>query len=380
MPLAYARWSELMGLHLWHAHQLADTQIVPVTSRCNDLVVERAALNADRVGRAEIRAAIAEAERLWHAAAGFWPTPHERSCSLTPVEAGAYAVRIAAGSALRCRVPDARLIAPGVRIPASSWSATPVLLQDLDADGLAETGVAQIGLAVPSGATPDDVLYRFIAADTGPIVAATTRIAPRRVVISGGSAQGIFDVWNLVRPVLTAGWNAQPLDAANPATYAATIEQVYAPRSILGTTDETASAIITRHDGTSAYATVRIVNAATGLVDVGDPVYDPASGQWIGGQCTWQPMPVEIRLRYQAGVADGSLDLAIARLAAAIVARPVCACDAANREIYEWQQDLSRSGATTETFAPPEPTPWGTRRGHLYAWRHVIQQQQLVAL
>jgi hypothetical protein len=75
----------------------------------------------------------------------------------------------------------------------------------------------------------------------------------------------------------------------------------------------------------------------------------------------------------------------VARLAAAELARPICACDEANREIFRWQFDLARTaGAGDEAYgaiaAGDLDNPFGTRRGHVYAWRQVKQLRQQLGI
>jgi hypothetical protein len=94
-------------------------------------------------------------------------------------------------------------------------------------------------------------------------------------------------------------------------------------------------------------------------------------------------------VRYLAGsplASDGQMQepfrTVVARLAAAELARPICGCDEASRELYRWQFDLARtSGAGDEAYgaisANDLDNPLGTRRGHVFAWRFIRQRQQL---
>jgi hypothetical protein len=65
------------------------------------------------------------------------------------------------------------------------------------------------------------------------------------------------------------------------------------------------------------------------------------------------------------------------------LARPLCACDEANRELYRWQFDLARTGGSndesyTSVSAADLDNPFGTRRGHVYAWRFVNDRRNLI--
>ncbi len=71
----------------------------------------------------------------------------------------------------------------------------------------------------------------------------------------------------------------------------------------------------------------------------------------------------------------------VARLAAAELARPICGCEDASRELFRWQFDLARSsGSGDEQYgavsAADLDNPLGTRRGHVAAWRFIRQRQR----
>jgi hypothetical protein len=93
-------------------------------------------------------------------------------------------------------------------------------------------------------------------------------------------------------------------------------------------------------------------------------------------------------VRYKAGypLSGGEMDkrwqTAVTRFAAAELARPICACDNANRELYRWQFDVARTGGSNDesyqaTTMEDLANPFGTRRGHLYAWKFVKSMRTL---
>ena len=94
--------------------------------------------------------------------------------------------------------------------------------------------------------------------------------------------------------------------------------------------------------------------------------------------------PSQVIVRYLAGhpLSNQQMDrryaVGVARLAAAELARPICACDESNRELYRWQFDLARTGGANDesyqmTAMDDFDNPFGTRRGHVYAWKLVKQ-------
>lgn len=409
--LSLNQWRALMGFHPYHFYQLADTgsgAIVPLTSTCSALVYESAYLNADRVGRREIAQAIEGAERLIHRYTGFWPAPRFVETTLQyPRLADRRLARLwdvqADGRWVSVVLPDQYIQAIG---PAAETGSSTVALTytDEDSDSLFETATATA--IVPSGTTPAEVVVRFLAADCGPVIP-RPEIAPRSVEVSGTIATITLDAWTLVRPVRTAGFvqtalNPTVLPPTAGTPFAASVEVFRRRANPTGTTTDTAMAVLTWEtrpapawlplccDGSTdpaatrtALARVTLRDAKAGIVALGQAVYDATSGIWSSA-CDWRCAPPDrITIRYQAGLPlqDEQMDLAwqpvVARLAAAELARPVCACDGANRELYEWQYDRARTGATNELFQAPIPNPLGTRRGHIFAWDQIIRTQRL---
>jgi hypothetical protein len=72
----------------------------------------------------------------------------------------------------------------------------------------------------------------------------------------------------------------------------------------------------------------------------------------------------------------------VARFAMAELARRICTCDYANRELWRWQFDrASTSGNNDETYQisiEDLNNPFGTRLGHIDAWKRV-QGERIMA-
>ena len=66
----------------------------------------------------------------------------------------------------------------------------------------------------------------------------------------------------------------------------------------------------------------------------------------------------------------------VTRFAAAELKKQIVGCEAANRQLEYWQQDMAKIGsAATDLFNVSERVsnnPFGTRRGHVYAWTMVM--------
>jgi hypothetical protein len=200
-----------------------------------------------------------------------------------------------------------------------------------------------------------------------------------------------------------------PFIAGTP--YASSVEVYRHWCDPTGTTEETAQAVLTwetspwpdwatccgptagdaQDPAAIATAVARIVirDGPAGIVALGEAAYDATAGEWIH-PCDWTlcRAPDRVTLRYQAGIPLDGLAMAepyrtvVARLAAAELARPICACAPANKELYEWQKDLSQIGATDDLYQAPDDmtNPIGSRRGHLQAWRHIKQQFRTVGI
>jgi len=406
--LSLFRWAALMGMHPWHIAQLSNS-LIPISAACETLTTEYDWQNADRAGRASIRTALQRADDLIRQYTLINPVPAFREVTLQYPQLGdARFMRLydigSDGRWLSIPLPEGEIRCLG--IPADSAPDTqPLVYSDEDGDGLYET--ATCTATVPTGTTIDQVVARFITTDCGPIT--PPEVAPRSVDISGTTATVVFDTWTLVRPVRYVGAVVQTLNPGVNAAPAAnvcaqTIEIFQRKCDPTGTTVDTAMAVLTwetqpwpawawccgsgdsRDPAATAQAVCRAVirDSQAGIVAFGQASYDTTTQQWIAS-CDWTRCrpPDTVTIRYQAGLElDGiemqqSWQVPIARLAAAELARPICACTSANKELSEYQWDLSRTGATDELFSAPADisNPLGSRRGHVFAWRHIVREQ-----
>lgn len=399
MVMSVSQWGNYMGLHPWHAMQLANS-LIPLNAKCSSLIYEHAWQNADRAGRVQIRQAIEEAERLMHQYSRIWPSPRYIEQTIE----GPFWSRVnLSGQWLNVQLPDAELLALGVETE-SNVQTVALTYSDADSDNLFET--ATCAAVVTIGTTADQIVCRFLAADCGPVE--PPEITPREVSVSGVNVALTFDTWDLVRPVRYQGAASGTLDPGNGVAPAATvcapsIEVLRRRADPTGTTVATAMAVLTwettpypwwawccsgsgasTDPAATAQAIARAVirDARNGIVAFGEASYNSSTGQWAA-VCDWTHCrpPDRITVRYQAGGPTG-WERTLAALAAATLNRGVCACDGANHAIYDWQKDLSQTGATDDLYQAPEDfsNPLGSRRGQIAAWRFLSQQQRLVGL
>lgn len=401
-------WRQLLGYHPFHFWQLANSTI-PLSNACNTALAEYPWQRNDATGRSAICTAIAQAESLLQRYLGYAVAPAYQQITLAMpqlYECGLFRISPAdaAGHAAAVRLPDCAYVqALGTPVYTSIDDAAVVTYSDADGDGLNDTATwsvsttvtdaAQLGAYVPVAERP--------GLDTA--LSEAWRIQPAQVTIAGGVATFKAPAWIMVKPLRYEGVSTQPLDPTASSNFLATVDvQRRAPDGAQqatliweqlpypswawgqpsGTTDPAALA--------TASARVTIRDGRLGLVAPIEAIYDTTTGLWSQAWwniCDWR-MPDRVVINAYAGypLAGQQMDplyaTTVFRLALAELARPVCACDQANKERYEWQLDLARTGGNAdEAFgaisAEDLSNPLGTRRGHVAAWRLIKRLRHL---
>jgi hypothetical protein len=277
-------------------------------------------------------------------------------------------------------------------------ATTAVVYTDADGDGNNDTFTVTQPTTVTN---PDDIAIYFKAADridTLDVTMDRWRIQPVQVIIAGGNATITGRAWQMVLPTLYEGIEPAPVDIASAGNFAADVD-VYHRYTYAGTTLDTAQSVLywesrpyplftnsypttttDPSDTATYYARVAARDFPRGVVGFGEAVYNTTSSQWGSDlHLEWWRPPDRIVVRYNAGIplVNGLVDkryrTMISRFAAAELSRPICSCDAANRELYRWQFDLARSGgAGGEAYGAIAredlDNPFGTCRGHVFAW------------
>lgn len=416
LPLETFR--QILSFHPWHFWGFSNS-VVPVTSSCDTVVREYAYQMADAAGRAEIRDAIENAEALLRRELRYsvapryttetvpWPRYHDAALTRTSASD-------ARGRRLSVQLPEGHIQAIGTEALALIATAN-VTLSDVDGDGLNDTFTISAATTVTDIA---QIAVYFAAADRYDGTAASDRwrILPIRVTISAGTVTIKGAAWLLADPVRYEGFSTSDLDPATSANFAATLDIYQRTTETNGTTAATSQAVIIwetdpaagwaccgSSDVSSVYsgspydpaavaqgiAHVGIRDGTNGIVTPAESAYNSTTGIWSSLDWSVCAEPDRVLVRYLAGLAlqsDGQMQrewqVVAARLAAAELGRPVCGCEPANRELYRWQLDLARTGGNNdEQFgaisAEDLSNPLGTRRGHIYAWRRIMQARQL---
>lgn len=417
LPLETFR--HLLGWNPFHFWGIAGTVGKSVvTSKCNTVVKQYAWQDADIVGRAEIAEAILTAEKRLKEYLGYSIAPHYVDEELQyPRYFDSRFWRgnsvDAAGRWLALRAGEQYVQDCGVETLTSIGTAN-VTLSDEDGDGLDDTFTASIATSVTD---EDEIAVYFNSTDRldDETVGERWRIKPLRIKITGGVVYIRGRAWQLVKPLNYEGADTDdvyPLDPTAAGVFASSVDIYRRYTSGAGQLTTNAMAVFTWEtppwpnvgcctSGTLAYtddadtdpaaiatiiARVGLRDARKGLLAPGTAAYDSTSGVWKSVDWGVQRPPDRVTLRYRAGYPLENGEVArkfqtvVARLAMAELARPICACESANRELARWQFDLSRTGANDEVYSvPPERlnNPFGTRRGHVYAWHEVAKLKQV---
>jgi hypothetical protein len=399
--LALETWRAAISYNPWHFWGMSGS-LAPVTSACNSIVKQYAWQATDAAGRSEIVQAILDAEAKMASRLGYYPAPHFTSETIEfPRYPDNRVTRLGYaggdGRWLAVQLKEGHIRAVGVET-RSLLGTVAVAYSDADSDGLRDTFTATIATSVTD---PDQIAVYIAATDrlNSDAVSEKYRV-PASVTISNGTATIKGRAWVLAKPVLYEGVGAAGLDPAETANYVTSLEVYRRYCDPTGITNDTAQALLAWEtepypawvncctDNSAdpaalgyALARVGIRNAGSGIVYLGEAVYNAVTGVWEAVDWSTCRPPDRVTIRYQAGAAlvngemDNRLRSALVKLAAAELARRICACDSANRELFRWQVDLGEPSEGQSIVIEPGDlsNPFGTRRGHLEAWRAVKQ-------
>lgn len=376
-------WRALLGLHPVHFFGLSGP-LAPISSACNTVTREHAWQDAQAVGRQEIREAIETAESRLREWLGYSVAPEYVS------ETRPYSGVITLDRGYIQAVGTETL----TRLDGAS-----VVFEDTDGDGLRDT----FDITYQTEVDASELALYFLPEDRldDDPISDRWRVQPLRVVTDGDLIHIRGKAWQLVRPSLLERVSAEQIDPAESSNFVAGLEiyqrttatpqatltwnaAPYPPYCCPSTTTDPA-AIAT------ASARVAILDAEHGIVQAVQAAYDDDASAWYAvpyAGCRW---PDSVTIQYLAGIPLENGQMArswqtiVARLAAAELASPICACNVANRTLAYWQTDVARTGGNNDDqfgaiSQQQLDNPFGTRRGHLYAWQQVRHLQQLRGL
>lgn len=417
--LSVEQWRMQFSYNPWHFWGLAHTTKAPVSSACNTIVKKYAWQQADICGREDIERAIMSAETKLFNYLGYSVAPRYTEETIfwprykdTGIWRGMHGVG-ADGRRIGLKLPEGYVHEIGTESIASIGDAA-VSLVDTDGDGLFDTFTAS---AATSETDANKIAIYFTTTDrlNGDEIGPKWRIQPVKVSISGGTVSVRGPAWILVRPILYQGFTLNAIDPDVLGNYVTDVTIAFRSTETEGTTVDTAQAVLlwetvpcggtpcccggcsagisytgSGHDPaavgmTIARASVRDVKG--GIIVAAHAVLNATTGVWSDVDWGCYREPDRITVRYLAGAPLFNQQMAnkwqivVARLAAAEMGRRICACDAALQELYHWQFDLSRAaGANDEQYSISQADldcPFGTRRGHIDAWKQVKQMRRV---
>jgi len=402
MNIPLEAWRKTIGYNPYHFWQQANN-LVPVVSACNTLVYQYAWQGLDAAGRDDIQQAISEAHATMREYLNYRVgTAHVSKRVQYPLTTtDQWETWQANGRFKSVNVGEGYLKALGVPIFTPLEEETPITYSDSDGDGLNDTFT--IVATIPAGLTYERLAVTFAEADwLDGWERSEAEVRPVNISITGATATITGASWLLIRPIRYEGvakTQFNPNDTTLATNAFAQTLNVYA-LSTDGTGQQVDTAPVVLHYERNwrgwwgAYFacpdSVYIANAT--ITGTGDTAVlnVPASGGIRDARrgavsfAHWQ-QPDRVTIRYKAGaefaelgehnIHSGEWQKTVAILAAARLTNRVCACDTANRRLWDWQFDRARAaGANNEQYTISErdlSNPFGTRAGEIYAWNKV---------
>lgn len=390
-------------------------QLAP-TSNCNTLVPEYSYQMADIVGRRSVQESIQKAEENLKPWLGYYPAPRYVEENIAfPKFPKADISRLGYAGIddrwISVNVENKYVQAVGVEAISMILENQAVVYSDMNGDGLNDTFTVTVPL--PTGITDySQVCLYFSSTErfTGSGYEERWRVRPLRYRVSGLNLIMTGPSWLLVKPVKYETMTMPSIDASLAANFATTLDVCSRQPSQEGQTLSNGAAVLIWESppypqinynvvfpGSDpaglawSLARATIKDPVNGVVGIGEALYNTTTGAWesvpwYSSIYKFRP-PDRVILRYLAGYPTDSMgrmahDMAtcVTRLAAAELPNRICACDAANKELYQWQFDTSRSsGPETYGYISREDlnNPFGPRRGQLYAWKFIKARRVL---
>ena len=409
MTIPLDTWRRSVGYNPYHFWQQANS-LVPVTSACNTLIYQYAWQALDQAGRDDIQQAINEAHenlRQWlFFRVGEQYVTKRLQYPLTQTDQ--YQTWQGNGRLRSVNAGEGFIKAMGIPLYTPLEEDTPVTYSDEDGDGVDDTFT--ITGTVPAGLAYDRLIVAFSAADwLAEWGLQDAEIQPVKLTLNGVNLTVTGSSYLLVRRINYEGVVKQSFDPNNngaiPNIFAQTLN-IWAVRTD-GEGQHVFDAPAVLHYEAQGWqdwywgiglcpegvfmqnATVSGSGATAVLnVPVSANVRDTRRGAVY---FTHWRQPDRVTLRYRAGASLTELDELgihsaewvniVSRLATARMPNRVCACDTANRRLWDWQFDRARAaGANDEQYMLSESdlaNPFGTRAGEIYAW-HAVRQLQLI--
>ena len=422
MTLPLDTWREIIGLPPWAFWGFADSgpgAIVPILNKCGTLLYEYDWQGSDAAGRQSIRDSIQTAEWKMLDYLGYRPMPEYVSDAIVdwPRYYETDLVRgrdfDATGRRVAVSAPEGYVQAMGIEQLTLIGTVTTgvgggLVYSALFNSSLQDTFTITIATTVTD---PTQLAVYFSSADRfdDTAVGERWRIEPINVSISGGTATITGRKWLCAKPILYQNpvQNAGPLDPQTASNFVTSLDVYQRTTNENGNSITTCQATLvyetndcgacwgvgcccntgttTSDPGTVGEVIARagIRHKEYGLITPAAAIYNSAAGTWSSQWCCGASYcdPDRVKLRYLAGYPLEGRQMArrfrdpVAWLATAELKRRICACRDTNERLWQLQQDMTLESTETERYAvaPADlSNPFGTRRGHIAAWRAVV--------
>jgi len=421
LPLESFR--QIIGYNPWWFWGMADSSefLRPGAQNglqgCRGVIREFSWQDRDYSGRSDIREAILRAEELLEKQLRYYPAPRyiEEEISWPEYHDRRFIRNGPFGSDdrwLSIQLSTGWIQASGVEARSSIALAQAVTYTDTDGDGYVD--VATIGPFATTVTDIKEIAVYFVSSNWygyESTLSEKWRIAPLNISISGGFAVIKGPAWIFIKPILLSGLNAQDIDPNATSSPLASTVDIYRRYTDTSSTDIDSSqgviiwetrpthgwwCVCNTCSASGSYAGSPYDPAATaqavarvGIRDSKDGIVTPSESLYNTTDDTWASInwwvcdqPDRAVVRYLAGYpldSDGQMhskmrDI-VAKLAAAELAKPTSGCSEANRQLYYWQQDLSKTGNDKDLYATSADildNPFGSRRGQVAAWKQAV--------
>lgn len=382
MRLTLEDFREFFGLHPWAFWQWQ----LPASHRsgCVPVIFEEAWQNADAISRGEVAAALERAQNVFHANAGYWPTPRQMEDVATwPGWPGR---RVdTRGRMIEIPTEDAPIKGIGVET-LTKVETVAVSTTDPDGDEYPNAFEASLTTTIPA----EELELYITLADRQGAVLSDRWLVKATAVVEDGAVKFRGGPWQLARPALVGRAEPQGIDPKDCDAYVKQLD-VYRRQFVTSGTDvDTASIVFEYLDHPCLCGCLNPADPAGVAQSLGRGVVISerfgriavAEATWDGS--AWSPVccgcsvPDRVRVRYVSAPLDESGAWAtVLRMAAADLARPLCVCGdskVGSAALAYWQNDLAlvvSQGSRFQIEQKKLSNPIGTRRGQVAAWEWI---------
>lgn len=407
--LSLEEFRQILGYNPWHFWGLSNGTKAP-TSSCNGVIREYAWQGVDAAGRQDILRSLETAEEILAKYLNYWPGPkylEETNPWPQYHDSGIHRYQNVQvdGTRVGVRMQYGKIQAIGYQTKTEVGTFPVTIKSSNDAGRTCLEDVFRLSFAT----TETDASVFSVEISPLDRVLGSDRdytIRPVQITISGGRAVVKGNVWLLVNPELYEGTEQDNIDPDLADSFVKRLT-IYKVSYESGTTQADGSAILRwesqpcgagwychentslqNEPGTEGYSVGRagIRNAEAGILTPDLAMWDTTTSTWKlnSSWCCGMVEPDRVTVRYVSGVpyVNGRMPTVyaqmVARLAMGDMARRVCACDTANKELFRWQWDMATEGDDAfRTSDADLNCPFGTSRGAIWAWKQAKPRKLL---